>query len=263
MARTTGKLAGRAALITGGGSGIGRAIALRFAREGAAVALCGRREGPLTGVCAEIRSSGGRCVVLPGDIGVEADVRRIVAGTATALGGVDVLVNNASVVGQVAPVEDLDLERWNQALAVNLTGAMLCCREAIPHLKRGRGTIVNISSNVGRRGFRNRAPYVCTKWALHGLTQTLALELAGSGVRVNAVCPGPVLTERLLGSMKEMAAARGITSAEVQREWEAESPMGRFATIEECAQVTLFLACDDSSAMTGQALNVTAGVIMT
>ena len=263
MAQTTGKLAGRAALITGGGTGIGRGIALRFVREGAAVALCGRREGPLAGACAAIESAGGRCVVLQGDIGVEADVRRIVAGTASALGGLDVLVNNASIVGQVGPVEDLDLRRWNQALAVNLTGAMLCCREAIPHLRRGRGTIVNISSNVGRRGFRNRAPYVCAKWALHGLTQTLALELAGSGVRVNAVCPGPVLTERLLGSMAQMAAARGIGSAEVQREWEAESPMGRFATIEECAQVTLFLACDDSSAMTGQALNVTAGAIMT
>ena len=189
MARTTGKLAGRAALITGGGTGIGRGIALRFVREGAAVALCGRREGPLAGACAEIESAGGRCVVLQGDIGVEADVRRIVAGAAAALGGLDVLVNNASVVGQVGPVEELDLRRWNAALAVNLGGAMLCCREAIPHLKRGGGTIVNISSNVGRRGFRNRAPYVCAKWALHGLTQTLALELAGSGVRVNAVCP--------------------------------------------------------------------------
>jgi len=262
MARKSGKLAGKAALITGGGSGIGRGIALRFAREGAAVALCGRREGPLAGVCAEIESAGGHCVALQGDIGVEADVRRVVAGTAAALGGLDVLVNNASVVGQVGPVEKLDLGLWNEALAVNLGGAMLCCREAIPHLRRG-GAIVNISSNVGRRGFRNRAPYVCAKWALHGLTQTLALELAGSRVRVNAVCPGPVLTERLLGSMEEMAAARGIASAEVQREWEAESPMGRFATIEECAQVTLFLACDDSSAMTGQALNVTAGVIMT
>ena len=263
MARTTGKLAGRAALITGGGSGIGRGIALRFAAEGAAIAICGRRVAPLADACTAIESAGGRCVVLQGDIGVEGDVRRIVGGAAAALGGLDVLVNNASVVGQVGPVEELDLGRWNEALAVNLSGAMLCCREAISHLKRGGGAIVNISSNVGRRGFRNRAPYVCAKWALHGLTQTLALELAGSGVRVNAVCPGPVLTERLLGSMEEMAAARGLTSAEVQREWEAESPMGRFATIEECAQVTLFLACDDSSAMTGQALNVTAGVIMT
>ena len=258
-----GKLAGKAALITGGGSGIGRGIALRFAREGAAMAICGRRQPQLDGVRAEIEAFGGRCVALPVDLGVEAAVERMVEAAATALGGLDVLVNNASVVGQVGPVEQLDLALWNQALAINLTGTVLCCREAIPHLKRGGGTIVNISSNVGRRGFRNRASYVCSKWAMHGLTQTLALELAESGVRVNAVCPGPVLTERLLGSMERMATARGISSTDVQREWEAESPMGRFATIEECAQVALFLACEDSSAMTGQALNVTAGVIMT
>jgi NAD(P)-dependent dehydrogenase (short-subunit alcohol dehydrogenase family) len=116
-----------------------------------------------------------------------------------------------------------------------------------PHAAPG-GAILNVSSNVGRRGFRNRAPYVCSKWALHGLTQTLALELASCGIRVNAICPGPVLTERLQGSMRKMAAARGIPPAEVQKEWEAESPMGRFATAEECAQVALFLACADSSA---------------
>ena len=164
----------------------------------------------------------------------------MVAGTASALGGLDVLVNNASIVGQVGPVEDLDLGSWNQALAVNLTGAMLCCREAIPHLRRGGGTIVNISSNVGRRGFPNRAPYVCAKWALQGLTQTLALELAGSGVRVNAVCPGPVLTERLLGSMAQMAAARGMAvrrcnaSGRRSRPWDA-SPPSRSALRSPCS----------------------------
>ena len=109
-------------------------------------------------MCAEVESAGGRCVVLQGDVSVDADAQRIVAGTVAALGGLDVLVNNASVVGQVGPVEELDLGRWNETLAVNLSGAMLCCREAIPHLRRGGGTIVNISSNVGRRGFRNRAP---------------------------------------------------------------------------------------------------------
>jgi NAD(P)-dependent dehydrogenase (short-subunit alcohol dehydrogenase family) len=150
----------------------------------------------------------------------------------------------------------------DDALAVNLTGAMLCSREAVRHMQAKGGAIVKVSSNVGRRGFGNRAPYVCSKWALHGLTQTLALEVENYGIRVNAICPGPVLTERLQGSMRRMAAARGITPAEVQKEWEAELPMGRFATAEECPQVTLFLACDDSSAMTGQALKVTGGVIM-
>jgi NAD(P)-dependent dehydrogenase (short-subunit alcohol dehydrogenase family) len=258
-----GKLEGKVALITGGGTGIGRAIALLFAWEGARVAVCGRRREPIEAVASEIEALGGRAAAFTGDIAIEADICRIVGETVARLGGLDVLVNNASVVGQVAPVAELDLAAWNQALAVNLTGAMLCSREAVRHMRASGGVIINVSSNVGRRGFRNRAPYVCSKWALHGLTQTLALEVAGRGIRVNAICPGPVLTERLQGSMRKMAAARGITPAEVQKEWEAESPMGRFATAEECARVALFLACADSSAMTGQALNVTAGVIMT
>jgi NAD(P)-dependent dehydrogenase (short-subunit alcohol dehydrogenase family) len=258
-----GKLDSRVALITGGGTGIGRDIALLFAREGADVAVCGRRREPLQRVADEVRALGRRALAVAGDVGGEDDVRRIVEATAAELGGPHVLVNNASVVGQVGPVESLDLADWNAALAINITGVMLCCRETLRYMKRTGGAIVNVSSNVGRRGFPNRAPYVCSKWALHGLTQTLALETARYGIRVNAICPGPVMTERLQGSMAKMAAARGISVEEVRREWEAESPMGRFATRGECAKVTLFLACEDSSAMTGQALNVTAGVIMT
>jgi NAD(P)-dependent dehydrogenase (short-subunit alcohol dehydrogenase family) len=257
------KLQGKVALVTGGGTGIGRAIALLFAEEGADVAICGRRAAEIEAVAGEIRACGRRACAITGDIGNESDVRRIVSETARELTHLDILINNASIVGQVGPVEDLDLVQWNQALAINITGAMLCCREAIPHLKGAGGTIVNISSNVGRRGFPNRAPYVCSKWALHGLTQTLALEVAQFGIRVNAVCPGPVATERLEGSMKKMAVARGVDVKQIQHEWEKESPMGRFATERECAMVTLFLACADSSAMTGQALNVTAGVVMT
>jgi NAD(P)-dependent dehydrogenase (short-subunit alcohol dehydrogenase family) len=257
------KLEGKVALITGGGTGIGRAIALLFADEGADVAICGLGAAEIEAVAGEIRARGRRAFAIAGDIGNESDVTRIVSETVGRLARLDILINNASIVGQVGPVETLDLAQWNQALAVNITGAMLCCREAVPHMKAGGGTIVNISSNVGRRGFPNRAPYVCSKWALHGLTQTLALEVARFGIRVNAVCPGPVATERLQGSMKKMAAARGVAVEQIQHEWEKESPMGRFATERECAMVTLFLACADSSAMTGQALNVTAGVVMT
>jgi NAD(P)-dependent dehydrogenase (short-subunit alcohol dehydrogenase family) len=258
-----GRLDGKVVLVTGGGTGIGRAIALLFADEGADVSVCGRREDVLVSVADEVRARGRRALATGGDVGNEDDVRRVVAQTVDRLGHLDILVNNASVVGEVGPVEGLDLARWNQALAINITGAMLCCREAVKHMKARGGAIVNVSSNVGRRGFANRAPYVCGKWALHGLTQTLALEVARHGIRVNAICPGPVATERLKGSMAKMAAARGIGLDAVRAEWEQESPMGRFATEEECARVALFLACDDSSAMTGQALNVTAGAMMT
>lgn len=257
------KLADRVALVTGGGTGIGRAIALLFAEEGADVCVMGRRKEPLELVVAEIEQMGRRGIASPGDISSEEDVRRAVERAVEELGKLDVLVNNASIVGEVAPVEQLHRTQWDEALAINLTGSVLCCREAIPHLKRsGGGTIVNVSSNVGRRGFPNRAPYACSKWAMQGLTQTLALELGSSGVRVNGICPGPVLTERLKGAMSKMAKARGETPEAVQREWESQAPLGRFATEQECAKAALFFASEDSSGTTGQSLNVTAGALM-
>jgi len=259
-----GKLDGKVALITGGGTGIGKGIALEYVREGADIAICGRRLEELNKAAGEIQDAGGRCTVIQGDISVETDVIWIVSETIERLGGLHILVNNASVVGQVAPVDELVLDQWEYALRVNLTGTMLCCREAVRHMKKQKhGIIVNVSSNVGRRGFPNRAPYVCSKWAMHGLGQTLALEVAQYGIRVNTICPGPVLTERLEGSMEKMAKARGVSVEDIEMEWYEESPMGRFATIEECAKVAMFLSCDDSSAMTGQALNVTAGMMMT
>jgi len=260
-----GRLDGKVALITGGGTGIGRAISLLFAREGADVAISGLEPDPLAATASAIEAAGRRALAVAGDIGAEEDARRMVAETVAKLGQLDILVNNASVVGQVGPVRDLDLAQWNEAIRVNVTGTMLCCREAVRHMleRGGGGAIVNVSSNVGRRGFPNRAPYVCSKWAMHGLGQTLALEVAKHDIRVNTICPGPVMTGRLRESMARMAAARGVSVDDVRREWEAESPMGRFATPEECADVALFLASDASSSMTGQALNVTCGVIMT
>jgi len=257
-------LHGRVALVTGGGTGIGRAIALLLAEHGADVAVCGLETPPLEATAREIEARGRRAVAAVTDVGREADVRDLIERVARDLGGPDVLVNNASVVGQVGPVTATDLARWDECLRVNLTGTMLCCREAIPRMiGRGGGAIVNVSSNVGRRGYPDRAPYVCSKWAVIGLTQTLAHEVAGHGIRVNAICPGPVMTARLAGSLDQMAARRGIAPETLHEEWAAQSPMKRFATEEECAKVTLFLVTDASSAMTGQALNVTAGMMMT
>lgn len=258
-----GKLDGRVALVTGGGTGIGRAIALLFANEGADVCVIGRRERPLASTAAEIREIGNRVLYLPTDIASAEGIRFSVTKTVEQLGALDVLVNNASVVGQVGPVEDTDLDEWNKALAINLTGTMLCCRESIPFLRQSKaGAIVNVSSNVGRRGFPNRAPYVASKWAMQGLTQTLAHELGPDGIRVNAICPGPVMTERLEGSMRKMAEVRHVTADAVKAEWEAQAALGRFATSEECAKAALFFASGDSSGTTGQALNVTAGALI-
>jgi NAD(P)-dependent dehydrogenase (short-subunit alcohol dehydrogenase family) len=258
------QLQNKVTLITGGGTGIGKACALTFAGEGSAIAICGRRADVLEKTCREIEATGVRASFTQGDIGNPDDVERIVATAVRELGGIDCLINNASVVGQVGPVEELDLNEWDAALRINLTGTLLCCQKCIPVMRqRGGGTIINVSSNVGRRGFPNRAPYVCSKWAMHGLGQTLAHEVAKDNIRVNTICPGPVMTDRLKRSMAQMAGQRGITVEEIHEEWTAQSPMKRFATEEECASVALFLATDASSAMTGQAINVTAGMMMT
>ncbi len=167
-------LKNKVVLITGGGTGIGRTCALMFAKQGANIAICGRRQDVLEKTCQEIENLGVEAIFISGDIGNYTDIRAIVDQTVNRLSGIDCLINNASVVGQVGPVEEIDLEQWEAALRINLTGSMLCSQAVIPHMKkRGGGTIINVSSNVGRRGYPNRAPYVCSKWALHGLTQTL------------------------------------------------------------------------------------------
>jgi len=258
------ELTGKVALITGGANGIGRATAMLFAAHGADLALCDVQQSALEETVASLQALGRRAVPLLADISQEEDVQRALQETVTHLGRLDILVNNASVVGPVAPVQALTLGDWERTLRVNLTGAMLCCREALrPMIAQRSGVILNVSSNVGRRGFPNRAPYVCSKWALQGLTQTLALEVAEYGVRVNAICPGPVPTERLQGALERMARARGVTPQVIRDEWVQASPMRRFATEDECAQVALFLVSDAASALTGQALDVSAGMMMT
>jgi NAD(P)-dependent dehydrogenase (short-subunit alcohol dehydrogenase family) len=198
------------------------------------------------------------------DISVEPEVRATVARIAQILEGrVDVLVNNAGWNGRAQLVRDMSLEAWNRTLSINLTGTMLVTREVIPLMvARGAGRIVNIASNVARRGLPLRADYVCSKWALLGLTETLALELVSHGIRVNAVCPGPVEGERIEKILEMHAEIEGVDVGTMRRSWEAV-PMGRFVTAEEVAAVALFLASDMSSAMTGQAISVTGGFLMT
>lgn len=257
------ELSGRAALVTGGGTGIGKVTALALAAAGADVAVCGVDLEPLEQTVAELERLGVHAAAIRCDVSREEEVRAMLALVAERFGRLDVLVNNASVVGPVGPVETMQLDSWQSCLDVNVTGVFLCCRESIPLMKRsGGGSIVNVSSNVGKRGIPNRAPYVCSKFAVIGLTQTLAHELGEDGIRVNAICPGPVMTERLQGAVARMAAAKGVDPSEVEAEWVQESPMKRFATTEECAKTILYLASDASSGLTGQSINVTAGAWM-
>ena len=258
-----GKLEGKIALITGGGTGIGKQIAGLFSREGAVSIICGRREKIISQAALDIQNNNGKCEFIVCDIGDPLSVKTMFESIDTHYGRLDILVNNASVVGQVAPIEEIDPLMLEETSRINITGFIMCCSEAVRRMKaRSSGNIINISSNVGRRGFKNRTPYVAGKWAMQGLTQTIALETASYGIRCNAICPGPVMTGRLEASIKIQAAARSIGEEELISEWKAQSPMGRFATADECASLALFLASDDSSCMTGQTLDATCGVLM-
>lgn len=180
---------GQRVLVTAGASGIGREIARAFAASGASVFVCDIDAKALTAVAAEITGlKTGFC-----DVSKRADIERMVAECARALGGLDVLVNNAGIPGPTAPVEEMDPDEWDKVMQVDLTGTFNVTRLSIPHLKKSSaGVIINMSSAAGRFGYANRSPYSTAKWGLIGFTKTLAIELGSFGIRANAILPGAV-----------------------------------------------------------------------
>lgn len=255
------QLEGRVALITGGAQGIGAAIARRYAAEGAAIVVADISDDDT--VVREITAAGGRAAQVRLDVTDDESVFAGFAQAESVLGPIDILVNNAAIGTPVALIADVDPAAWERTIKINLVGAMLCIQAAARTMQaRGTGTIVNIASNVAKRGLPNRSAYVASKWGLLGLTQTAALELVDAGIRVNAICPGPVSTPHLDEVMQGHARAEGRSVEEVAEDWRTGAPMKRFIELEEIASVALFLASDASSAMTGQALNVTGGLIM-
>jgi NAD(P)-dependent dehydrogenase (short-subunit alcohol dehydrogenase family) len=256
------RFAGQNVLVTGAAAGLGKSLAGEFATEGARLVVMDRQDP--TDAVSELRNLGATADGVVSDIANEEQVRSAVGRVAEMLKGrIDILINNAGFNGKAQLVKDMKLDDWNYTLGVNLTGTMLVTREVIPHMiERGTGRIVNIASNVARRGLPLRADYVCSKWALLGLTQTLALELVDHGIRVNAVCPGPVQGERIEQLVRMHADAEGVDFEAMHKAWESV-PMKRFIKPEEVAQVVKFLCGEESSAMTGQALNITGGFIMT
>jgi NAD(P)-dependent dehydrogenase (short-subunit alcohol dehydrogenase family) len=251
-------LKNKIALITGGARGIGYAIAQRFAREGCNIVIADLAAAP--DAVAELRAMGVAAEAHRVDVTEEAQVVSLFAG----IEKLDILVNNAGTYGPVKKIVDMEREAWDRTIALNLTAAMLCAREALKKMIAQRsGNIVNMASNVARRGLPYRGCYVATKWAMLGLTQTLALETAEYGIRVNAVLPGPVLTPHLEEVMALHAQVEGKGVDAVAEDWRLCAPLKRFIEAEEVANVALFLASEQSSAMTGQSLNVTGGFIMT
>jgi NAD(P)-dependent dehydrogenase (short-subunit alcohol dehydrogenase family) len=248
------RLAGKTALVTGGGTGIGAATAVAFAREGATVVVAGRRPEPLQETVDAIRDGGGTAYAARGDVGRAADVRSIVAEAVGAAGPIDVLVNNA---GQelVAGVVDTSEESWDRVLDTNLKSIYLLGRELLPQMgERRRGSIINVASQLGFVGARNFAAYGASKGGVINLTRSMALDCADQGVRVNALCPGAVDTPLLRRQFEDREGPQGTIE-----QLAALHPMGRLGQPEEIAPAAVFLACDDSSFMTGAALVIDGG----
>jgi len=253
------------AIVTGGGAGIGKAISLVFAAEGAAVVVAARTRSRLEAVVDEIRSKGGRATAIPTDVSDENQIRKMVAQTLNEYGQVDILVNNSAAMGAFANVVDIKLDDWNEELAVSLAGVMLCAREVLKSMiPRQSGNIINISSDSGKSGYAMRSPYCVAKWGVIGLTQTLALEVGEYNIRVNCIAPGWVKGERLEKVMKDRAGATGLSYEEVYKQIIdkaiAEAALGRIVTAAEVAGAAIFLASDESSGLTGQTIGVDAGL---
>lgn len=257
------RFANQRVIVTGAAAGLGQTIAESFAREGADIAILDFQ--PAEETQRKVESLGRRCATFLCDVRDEHEVAEAVKGAARFFDRrVDVLVNNAGFNGHYSLVKDMPLAKWRETLDINLTGTMLVTREVLPlMIEAKRGAIVTTASNVARRGLPLRADYVCSKWALLGLTQTLALENAPHGIRVNAVCPGPVEGDRIEDVMAQHARRENRSIDAVRREWESAAPMNRFVTAQEVTNTMMFLASSESSAMTGQALNVTGGFLMT
>lgn len=250
----------RHVLVTGGGSGIGAAIARRCAGAGYRVSVLGRRAGPLEAVASDLgeRAAG----VVSADVTDEPGLSNALSTLAEQHGAVDVLVNNAGAA-PTAPFRKLQPERWEATLDVNLNGPVRCMRALLPAMERaGWGRIVNIGSTAALIGYRYVTAYCAAKHGLLGVTRALALELAGSGITVNMVCPGYTDTDIIAAAVDTIVERTGRTAEEALRTFTDVNPQGRLVTVEQVASAALWLMQEDSDAITGQAISVSGGEVM-
>jgi len=254
------------AIVTGGGTGIGRGISLAMAKQGATVIPAARRMEKLEQVVAEIEAEGGKAKAIPVDLKNEQSIIKMVEEAIKAFGRIDVLVNNSGVSGPTCYLIDLQLKDWLDIIDTDLTGTMLVCREVLKHMMpAGSGSIVMIGAEGGRTGdgrsgYPLRASYCCAKMGVIGLTETLSRECGPYGIRVNNVSPAGTKNERLVEVMQGRADAAGITLEEAFADEMRYYSLGRPAEVWEIANATVFLASDLSSCITGQVIPAHAGL---
>jgi NAD(P)-dependent dehydrogenase (short-subunit alcohol dehydrogenase family) len=250
-----GRLTGKAALVTGGGTGIGKAIALAFAREGAKVAVAGRRMEKLEETMAEMKKHGGEPLAVQCDVANAADAERAVGETTEAFGSLNVLVNSAGVLSATT-VEGISEEQWDRLIDINLKGPFLMSRAVLAEFRRaGGGAIVNIGSVLGLVAMKDRAAYCASKGGLTLLTKAMALDHAHENVRVNCICPSIVETELVAGLFAASEAGAAAKKARI-----AGIPLGRMGRPEDVAEMAVFLASEESSWVTGTAIALDGGL---
>jgi 3-hydroxybutyrate dehydrogenase len=257
-------LEGRVAVVTGGGRGIGAAIARILAGEGAHVVVSGRSQGPLEEVVAAVRGAGGRADWTRCDVSRAEDVTALAATVKRVAGPASIIVNNAGIA-RSAKVADTDEAAWNEVIAVNLTGAFLVTRAFLPDVLAAgaKGRIIYIGSTASKVGFYYAGAYAASKHGLLGLARTLAMEIAAKGPTVNVVCPGWVETDMADEAVRNIVTRTGRSAVEARRELERMSPQRRFVTPGEVAAVTQFLISDGARGVTGQSWGVDGGQVMT
>jgi meso-butanediol dehydrogenase/(S,S)-butanediol dehydrogenase/diacetyl reductase len=247
-------------LVTGSTRGIGRGIALAFAREGASVAVNGTKSDLCEKVAYEVNRSGGVGVSVPGDISNTDMVKKIFNKIIEDFGRIDILINSAGII-YVTDCKDTTDEQWDRTMEVNCRGVFLCSREAAIHMiERKSGKIINIASQLGKSGVARYTHYCASKFAVVGFTQALAKELAPYGINVNAVCPGIADTDMMDEELEVLTKVTGKSKEELRDEFLNMIPLGRYETPKDVANLVLFLASENAAYMTGQSVNVTGGV---
>jgi len=242
-------------IITGSTSGIGKAIAIKFAENGAITVLSGRREAEGKKVEGEILSKGGKCLFIPADVSKEEDVKNLVSQTISKFGKLNIAVNSAGVSGELLPVADYPIEVWNQVIAINLTGVFLSMKYELPEImKQGSGVVLNVSSALGLRGKELVSAYSSSKHGVIGLTKCAALEYGKYGIRVNAACFGGIETE-----MDQEFYKKSENPEQLKKERLKSYALGRMGNVDEVANTSLWLCSDEASFITGAAIPIDGG----